>query len=988
LPLRVYSKILKSALRHRARVIFLITVAVAFTWLESCSRIRQTSSSDRANGDYVGLYFQVPRGSKLAEVNTIAATIENRLTKRKNLKTFYVSFNTDGGNIGLRLLPREEREDRESTIDIERSIIDFIGPIPGAEISHNRFDQPTFEAPINLGQQGSLELKGLELTTVNTYAERLIEALRTHPQITNARIEQERDNPVYLAQIDRDKSRVFGVSAQMLGQYIGATRSSGTISSLQLMDGDKRTDVAFTISEAEGDTLQSVKDMSVFSPGFGAVPLGDLTRFQISQTQGTVRRVDRQSSINMLYYYKRDANPTVLKDDIKKMIAGLPNPGGVVVEFAGEEQRVDKRESQFLFLVIAGMILVYVVMASVFESYWVPFVILATNPLMLIGIVWALDWTKLPMDDLAAFGIILLIGLAVNNGIVMMDRALSLQRAGISRTRAVFDASITRLRPITMTYLTTVIGLMPMAVAGDAGDQWRPVAVVIIGGLTSATILTLVALPCFYLIGDDFVRWARAPFLNFLKVCFEIVEGMSNLVLHPVLVVRRRMPFMPSVWPFVASVFFIVIEILRTPAKLLWKLPTDVAYTALIVVRGKGWVAREKLPRPNVFQRMRAWWRRKRNKSAIDIGAAEIVAPSAPVAVQTSTIELRNLQVIFAPMGLNAIHARLPARFRGGRKFEDFGVHALGGIALSMERGLFGLLGPNGAGKTTLLRCIAGLLEPTRGAVRLFGISHREAPHQLAPLIGYLPQTHGHYEWMTLYNYLTYFATHTALTVQKARSVEPRGSLLRTRLEALAALENPQSRHEAVIAAVEEVNLMGSLHQKVGSFSGGMKQRVGIARILLQSPPILIVDEPTAGLDPVERMNVRLLLARLAEKRLVIFSTHIVEDLEQSCEEIAIIDKGRLIYHGSPLALRESWSGRIWDVLAEMQESDAALRDRITKTRAKVLFEIVRNQRTGFRVYSKGSGPNQLSTVDFPTLEESLLATLRTRGDDRAAGTK
>ncbi len=552
-----------------------------------------------------------------------------------------------------------------------------------------------------------------------------------------------------------------------------------------------------------------------------------------------------------------------------------------------------------------------------------------------------------------------------------------------------------------MTYLTTVIGLLPMGIYGEEGDQWRPVAVVIMGGLTSATILTLVVLPCFYLIGDDFVRWARQPFMNFLKVCFELFDAATNLVLHPVRVFRREIPLAPSFWPFAGAVIMIVVEHLRTPLKLLVRLPGDAVYTARLLVgfppprrsAGSGRVA---LATAAIGRRLASWgvavirlpgrlyrWlmgrlRRKQAPTLPEevvqvVPAAPPVAEPAPVA--PAAIALKNIQVVFPPMGLRAIQARLPERFRGGKSFEDFGVRALHGIELRMENGLFGLLGPNGAGKTTLLRCIAGLLEPTRGAVRLFGVSHREAPRQLASLIGYLPQTHGHYDWMTLYDYLSYFATHTALTVQKARALEAPGGLLQGRLDALARLEDPGSRHEAVLGAIEEVNLGHVMNQRIGSFSGGMRQRAGIARILLQSPPILIVDEPTAGLDPVERMNVRLLLARLAERRLVIFSTHIVEDLEQSCREIAILDRGRLIYHGSPTALREEWTGKIWDVLASDQENPEELRESLAGSSNRILLEIVRDQRHGFR-FVTSSPPRAGSVRVTPSLEDAMLATL------------
>ncbi len=430
LLLRVYGWLLKGALRHRARVIFLITAAVAFTWLESCQRIRETSSSQQANSEYLGVFFQAPRGSNLPEVNRIAEAIEDRLAKHANLKGFTVSFNKDGGNMDLRLKPRKEREKKESWQEIRGTIVDFIGPIAGAEVSLQRFDQPLSSPVMNFGQEGLLELKGLDLETINAHAERLIEAMRSHPEITNAKVKEQREDPLYLARVDREKTRMFDVKAEALGRYVAATRSSGTISSLQLINGDERTDVAFTISEASEGTVESVKALSVFSPGYGSIPLGDLTRFQASQSNSVIRRRDRQSSREVAYYYKPTTNTSVLKDDIKEIIARLPNPGGVSVEMAGEAKEVDERQNQFLFMVLAGTLLVYVVMAAVFESYWVPFAIIATNPLMLIGIVWALDFTGLPMDDLAAFGVILLIGVAVNNGIVMMDRALALQRSG------------------------------------------------------------------------------------------------------------------------------------------------------------------------------------------------------------------------------------------------------------------------------------------------------------------------------------------------------------------------------------------------------------------------------------------------------------------------------------------------------------------------------------------------------------------------------
>lgn len=995
-----YAWVLKGALRNRPLVLFLIFIAVGHTLLESCARVRESADDQQRGRDRVQFYFQVPRGSTLADVDARVAPLEDRLAEHQSIDVSRVSFNTDGGRARLNLKERSERERGETIDEFRATILDFVGDIPGLEFSFQRQDQPMSEPPLDLGNQGRLELKGLDFHILTPYAERLVDALRSHPEITNAEILEDRQDPYYLAIVDRDKSRLFNVTAEQVARYIGTTRSTGTISTLQLNDGLSRTDVSFVITEAEGRTIDEVRAMTMYSPGFGQVPLGELARFQTSQAPSRIRRQDRQASLEVAYYLEQSANMRTIRDDIQNLYNRLPNPGGVVMEFTGQTQRLDERQEQFRFMAVFGSILVFVVMAAVFESFWVPFIILATNPLMIIGIVWGLDIAGLPLDNMAVFGVILLIGLAVNNGIVMMDRCLSLHRAGYSRTRAVFEAALTRLRPIFMTYLTTTLGLLPMALVGEEGEQWRPVAVVVIGGLTSATVLTLIVLPCFYLIGDDFVRWARTPFLNFLRVLFELIEGVTNFLLHPIRALRGRLAFAPDARPFLASVVYTVRALVRTPLLLLLALPGDLFWLLVTLMRGGRPPAWNTPSRPLVARLLRPVGRvlaaLPRLRPTIRPPFLRLVPrPSGEAASAATTrpateapLSLGNIQVLFPPAGLRAIRAALPVRL-GGRPTD--GVHALRGIDLSLERGLFGLLGPNGAGKTTLLRCIAGLMEPTRGTVRVFGIAHREAPGRLAPLIGYLPQGHGQYDWMTLREYLSYFATLTARTVERARAEEgSRGgeSILLDQLARLAVLDSPADRAEAVRRAAEEVNLLDHLDRRVGGFSGGMRQRAAIARVLLQSPPILIVDEPTAGLDPVERVKVRALLTRLARERLVLFSTHIIEDLEQGCDRLGILDGGALVYSGPAEDLRGRVAGRVWEVLTEGEgQAPDALREDLHRAGCRILYQVVRGHREGYRVLSASPPAGGRARQVVPSLEDALLATLSPRLDAGKAAT-
>lgn len=970
----IYRLMLKWGIRHRGKVILILGSVIFFTVFQSFVEITQETTSQEAEDDFVRVFLQVPRGTLLSEVDRSVQIVEARLAAMPDVDRFSVSFNSsEGARFNVRLKERADRPSKRSSREIEKTIIEEIGDVPQGELSMRRNDTPIVAASLTEGERGTLEIRGYDRTVLDPYAARLIETLRSHPDIINAKIEEEENDPQILVQMDRERARLFGVTAQTVGEYVSSTRASGTLSSVRLVDGETRTDVSITIKDFDGSTTSEAKALPVFTQTAGIARLGDLTSFRASRTETRIQRNNRQSSMEISYFTRPGVDKTKLAEDVKRFLRTLPNPAGIDGEVTGQSQKIDERIQNTIFMSLSGTILVYMVMAAVFESFWVPFVIVLMVTLVPLGTKFALGLAGLPLDDLAVFGFVLLIGLVVNSGIVMMDRALELQRSsGFGRTRAVFTAADTRLRPILMTYLTTVLGLLPMAVLGDESSQWRPVAVAIIGGLTSSTIVTLLALPSFYLIGDDFVSWARPPFIRALELLFHGIEVSFNFVTERVFALLAFWEWSPRSWPsrIFRTVRSVLIFVFITTPKALWRgirfVGSRIAATVRATYGDTRLILRLAFLRPKP-----------------EVAAGEPRLASTPAASDhaieprgTAPIELENIQVIYSTAA-TSWKRFIPTKGYAIGKRPTVGLHALRGVTSEIGTGLHGLLGPNGAGKTTLLRCVAGLIEPTRGTVRLFGAAHRESAAQLAPLIGYLPQNHGHYESMTLYEYLDLFATLTSNTVARARAIHgAQGGELSARLAALDSLDSSESRHRAISRAIEEVNLLEFAHERIGGFSGGMKQRAGIARVLLQAPPILIVDEPTAGLDPVERVKVRLLLSQLAAERTVIFSTHIVEDLEQTCRSIGILLQGRMVYSGTPAELRDRLEGRVWEVLSEEGTDPEKLRQAAIARGARVLFQIVRSGREGFRLLVPGDIAMDRAQRVTPTLEDALLATL------------
>ena len=270
------------------------------------------------------------------------------------------------------------------------------------------------------------------------------------------------------------------------------------------------------------------------------------------------------------------------------------------------------------------------------------------------------------------------------------------------------------------------------------------------------------------------------------------------------------------------------------------------------------------------------------------------------------------------------------------------GVHALQDIHLDVPRGMFGLLGPNGAGKSSLMRTIATLQQPDGGAITFNGIDVLRDKTALRRTLGYLPQEFGAY---------------------------PRTSAL-TMLKYLAALKGIQGsqQQQAVETLLVKTNLWDARHQSIDKFSGGMKQRYGIAQALLGNPALLIVDEPTAGLDPAERRRFQNVLAEVGEETVVILSTHIVDDVKEHCHQVAIMGRGRILKVGEPFEMMRELNGKLWTKIVK-REAVAEMRARfnVLSTRLKV-------GSTEIRVLSDTQPEGMQSAA--PELEDVYFSTL------------
>ena len=988
---QIYALLLKTCLRFPARTLGLSVVAF-FASILLCLAL-SVGLPEEVELDSFDLWATLPAGTTLEVADEQAVQMDARLADIEELDERRVEIRTDYLHFTFQLVEDYRAIARRDLAALGKEVRDRLSQsFPRVSFSPQqpRTDQRfrsgagagadrAFQRLLGIGSnQERIVLRGNDLGLLQVIADDVRFNLDRLPGVRDSQLQMGRRQPSIDLRFDRLALSHFGVSSAAVATAFNGFQprlSSG----IRLKSGGEEIDVVLkTSAEDEPRRVDDLRQLKVGTTGGGGVPLLQLADLSYARGYGQIARVNQEKEVELTYHFddKVKSSSQLLdatRAAVDALVAELNLPPGVAVEAIHDEADL----SDFYFLIGAAVLLIYMILASVFESLTAPLAMMITLPLATIGAFWGLILTGNSLFNANAMvGFLILLGVVVNNGIMLIDYARLLQRRGYRLSRALMTAGQVRVRPILITVLSTGLAMLPLAM-GKVEYVARigaPFAITVIGGLVAGTLFTLLLVPTAYYGLARSLDWLRAlPWplklaqLAALAAGFylvhtavdstfwQFVDGTMLLALVPALTYFGRTSLRRSQNRLIAADAPLCISIgnlvkvydgrsrfMRQwgrwqrqqahsngradgtgPARfaaLVWQLPLlachayfvyfylEAEFYALLLSIGfylfalylgrlylallPGRLGRAVhlliywlLPLPHLFWYHQRW----EDKAALVVIVGLLWYLAVAIHLGAQKLRRERIDVNRLSGGLRrsrkAFYRLVGAMPLLGKKKRAF--TALDQVSLEIESGMFGLIGPNGAGKTTLMRVVCGILEKSRGRVSINELNLRDYREELQALIGYLPQEFGTYEGMTARQFLDYQA------------------MLKGKWEG-------GERRRAVEAALAAVHLEESAERKIGGFSGGMKQRVGIAQTLLHLPRILVVDEPTAGLDPRERIRFRNLLAELARDRVVIFSTHIIEDISSSCNRLAVLSGGRVRFHGTPRELVDLTRGAVW----------------------------------------------------------------------------
>ncbi len=1002
---QVYLVFLKSCMRNPAgTVIGGVTIFFLVVFISLAVSI---SSLQEVENKEIRLYVTMPSGSSLETTDNTVEEVEKKLDGLAEKLDVISKIEEEEAIVTIKLKDDFEKVADRTFAEVKNDINDRTKGIKASSISFEQTQSTrnfqggsrnmmgSFQKMMGIGSdEEKIVLKGQDFKQLQGVGEDLkyfIDQMES-VQTVNLNISDNRPevhlyfNPLLMTEYNISLSNVMSE----LNSF-----SKEISTGIQYKQGIDEYEIIITQKEpVEGEkqktdrNMDELKMLPVNDAAGGIHDLQDFTNIVYASGLSGINRVNQEKQIEVNYRFISEASSskdllTAYRYEIDNLVANYNFPSGVAAEVIHDETDF----SEFYFLIGAAIILIFMIMASVFESLATPFVLLFSIPLAAIGSLIALIITNNSLlNSNTLIGFLILLGVVVNNGIILIDYTNILRGSGYRRSRALMTAGLSRVRPILITTITTIVGMLPLAMgnAEYVSAIGAPFAIVVIGGLALSTMLTLIFIPTFYSGLENAIDWFKEQTLRikiiqvalmagfFLLIYFEVDSGlwqMLDFIIVIILVpgstwfilnslrkaqtkligendkigiqiqnlvkiydresrfsreweagkkIRRRAglekqyhslhEFDYLIWQIPVLGFLIYFSFFYLNSAF-WSLLLSVAISQLALSMWKPFgfflnfkSEKTEKKRPlKIFKAMQTFlfW----ILPAIELllvwkiaGTIGLVATFGVLWYLALGISVTSRKLYQEKVNIDRITGRFGTLRRGtlrlvkqipviGKQHQPF--KALNGVSLEISTGMFGLLGPNGAGKSTMMRIICGILEQSYGKIWINGIDTQEKREELQGLIGYLPQEFGTYENMPSEDFLDYQAI-------------------------LKGLTDKDERKERIEYVLKAVHMWEKRSDKIGSFSGGMKQRIGIAQILLHLPKILVVDEPTAGLDPRERIRFRNLLVELSRERIVIFSTHIIEDISSSCNQVAVINRGRVKYNGTPSDMIHLAKDMVW----------------------------------------------------------------------------
>ncbi|MCG8321269.1 MAG: efflux RND transporter permease subunit [Cytophagales bacterium] len=993
-----YVILLKTCLRNPALtivggiVLFFLTILISL--LVSVKDLNEVEKRE------LNMYITMPQGASIENTDLIVKDIEQKILQIEEKEKVISRLNESDATINIQLQEDFESINGSSIEDLRNRLQSINNLYPELDITMDERQairantggsgaspMEGFEKLLGIGtQKESIILKGQNFELMKSLASDLNTYVKNLASVGNSNINISPDRPeahiFFDQQLMSDQDITLANVASALNGF-QKSFPSGT----RFESGNEAYDITIKTDKLELDLSKSIEDLNalqVKSETGGTHELQSFSQVVFGSGISDIRRLNQEKQIEIRYNFINEVLSSkslleVSRLEIDQLIANLNIPSGIAIEVVHEEPVFQ----EFYFLIFAAIVIIFMILATVFESLYLPFVIMFSIPMAAVGAFLGLIFTGNSLFNAnTLIGFLILLGVVVNNGIILIDYARILGSRGYNRYRALITAGISRIRPIFITTITTIVAMLPMAMgqAEYVTTIGVPFAVTVMGGLAFSTFLTLVYIPTLSAGLGDALQWFRRLgfWLKMLQifamvmiacVIYQYVDGLLwqiigvllTIILVPgmtffllntlkqanrsiigkdekitiriqslVKVYGRDRRFMrewkaarlnyekrgekttslkslteKAIWQ-TAIIGFLIYFIYFFLDSLFWQgffmVILFIFFIDFLQAWGQATEFRSKTKLQKAFHylwRLCLWGIPVFNMLLLANRAENLV-----LIILFGILWLTGVWVYLAGkklsggnLNINAITGKFAGIKRAyyrflfaipiiGAKKQPF--RALSNVTLTINHGMFGLLGPNGAGKTTLMRIICGILDQSYGKVWINGHDTNMKREELQGLIGYLPQAFGSYENMTPYDFLHYQGI-------------------------LKNIPDKDVREQRVQYVLNAVHMTNHQHKKIGSFSGGMKQRIGIAQILLHLPKILVVDEPTAGLDPLERIRFRNLLVALSRERIVIFSTHIIEDIASSCNQVAVLIRGKIEYLGSPSAMAELAKGVVWE---------------------------------------------------------------------------